>query len=78
MALALLLWPVVTLLSQFEVGGNKVVTKAMIVTHYDHYDIDHGDVAVQYTLKNAVVGNSGASTDNTVCVSQCQSKISCV
>jgi hypothetical protein len=63
------------LLSQFEAGGNKVVTKSMILTHYD---IDHGDVAVQYMLKNAVVGNSGASTDNAVCVSQWQSEISCV
>jgi hypothetical protein len=54
---------------------NKVVTNLMILAHYD---IDRGDVAVQYMLKNAVVGNSGASTDNAVCVSQWQSGISCV
>ena len=54
---------------------NKVVTNLMILAHYD---IDRGDVAVQYMLKNAVVGNSGASTDNAVCVSQWQSEIPCV
>ena len=75
MTLALLLWLVATLLSQFEVSGNKGATKSMILTHYD---IDHDDVAVQYMLKNAVVGNSGASTDNAVCANQWQSEISCV
>jgi hypothetical protein len=63
------------MLSQVDATWNKDVTNSMILAHYD---IDHSDVAVQYMLKSAVVGNSGASTDNTVCVIQYQSEIPCV
>jgi hypothetical protein len=73
--LALLLGLLMFCPNNVAITGNKAFAKLMILTHYD---IDHGDVAVQYMLKNAVVGNSGASTDNAVCVSQWQSKISCV